>query len=246
MVDFAGRAARALGGRRLAEQRQHAFVAQLLQAFVVAALVVQRVRVEAEVTGVDEPPDRRIQHDHGAARDGVRDAHQLHEEFADFEAFVRVFVHGDGPQLKAVGHRQTEVFEDFLDAADGELAAVNRRRELRHDVRQTTDVVQVAVGNQISPQFVLDLLQIGRVGDAVVDARQVDAQVVAAVHDDGVVYVFDQDHVLGAAAVHAAQTDDFQARAVIDDIGAPWRGLPLVSADTYWLAMRWASCWLRR
>ena len=67
-----------------------------------------------------------------------------------------------------------------------------------------------------------------------------------AVHDDGVILVFDQDHILGAASVHAAQADDFQPRAVVNDVGAGLFGVGLVSADTYWLAMRWASCWLRR
>ena len=114
------------------------------------------------------------------------------------------------------------------------LRAVNRRRELRYDVRQTTDVVKVTVGDDVGPQFVLDLLQIGRIGDAVVDTRQVDAKVVAAVHDDGVVHVFDEDHVLGAAAVHAAEADDLEARAVVDDVGAALVCLCRLPAGTGW------------
>ena len=42
---------------------------------------------------------------------------------------------------------------------------------------KAADVVQVAVGNQVGAQFVLDLFQVGGIGNAVVDTRQVNAQV---------------------------------------------------------------------
>jgi hypothetical protein len=66
---------------------------------------------------------------------------------------------------------------------------------------------------------VLDLVEVGRIGDTVVNARQVDTEVVTAVQDDGVIGVFNEDHVLGTTPVHAAEADDFQARAVVDDVG---------------------------
>ena len=154
---FAGRAAEALGGgHSLSSARTPSLPSSFSRSMSVRSwssglgskrkspvLMMRPTGVSSTITGT--------------ARNGVRDPHQLHEEFADFQAFVGVFVHGDGLQLKAVGHRQAEVLEDFFDPANGKLAAVNRRRELRHDVRQAADVVQVAVGNDVGPQLMLDL-----------------------------------------------------------------------------------------
>src|SRR5512146_1072940 len=133
---FTGSAARAFGGGTLAQQCQNALFAEFGQTLDVTALVVQRIGVEPEVTGVEDPPDGRIDNYAGAAGDGMRDAHQFDEKFADFEPFVGVFVHGDGLELKAVRHRKAEVLKDFLYPADAEFGAVNRRREIGHDVRQ--------------------------------------------------------------------------------------------------------------
>jgi len=212
--------AQAFGRGALAEQRQNAFFAKLGQALDIAALMVQRVRVKPEVTGVNDPANGRVEHDAGTAGNGVRDAYQLDEEFADFQAFMGILVHHDRLQLEAVGHRQTEVLEDFLDTADSELTTINRRRELRYDVRQAADVVQVPVGDDVSAQLGLDLLQVRRVGDTVVNAGQIDAKVVAAVQNDGVIHILDKNHVLRTAAIHTAEADNLQARGVINDVGA--------------------------
>jgi hypothetical protein len=80
-------------------------------------------------------------------------------------------------------------------------------------------MIQVAVADQVSLYFVFDRRQIRRVGYPVVNARQVYAQVAAAVHYDRVVFILDEYHVFGAAAVHAAKADDFQARTVVNVVG---------------------------
>ncbi len=118
--------------------------------------MVQGVRVKPEVTGVNHPANWCIKHDAGAAGDRVRDAHQFDEEFANFEFFVGVFVHSDGFKFKTFWHRQAEVGEDFFNTANSEFRAVNRRWELGHDVWQTADVVQVAMGDDVGPQLVAD------------------------------------------------------------------------------------------
>jgi hypothetical protein len=62
-----------------------------------------------------------------------------------------VFIHSNGLQFKTIGHRQPEVPKYFFDTTDGEFAAIDWCRKLRHDMRQAADVVEVAVGNDICP-----------------------------------------------------------------------------------------------
>ena len=75
MVISDGVRPRTFGGGRFAEQRQDAFVTELIQALRVGTLMVERVGIEAEVTGVNDAADWRVEHDDGAAWDGVRHAH---------------------------------------------------------------------------------------------------------------------------------------------------------------------------
>src|SRR5581483_9828990 len=185
--------------------------------------MVKRVGVKPKVAGVNNATHGRIHHHANTAGDRVCHAHQFHEELANLQALVGCFIHHHGLQLKAIRHGQTEVAENFFDAADGKLATVNWRRYFWYDVRQATNVVEVAMGNNIGTQLMTNSLKIGRVGNAVVNARQVNAKVVAAVDNDSIVDVLDKNHVLGATTVVAAQWDELQPGLVIYHVGTARR-----------------------
>ena len=82
-----------------------------------------------------------------------------------------VFIHHDGSQFKPIGHWQAKVCKYFLYTANGELASVNRRRELWHNVWQPTYVVKVTMCDDVGAQFMANCLHVRRIGDAVIDTR---------------------------------------------------------------------------
>ena len=101
----------------------------------------------------------------------MRYAHKLHIKLTNLQPFVSVFVHHDGAQFKPIGHWQAKVCKYFLHTTNGELASINRRWELWHNVRQPTYVVKVAVRDDVGAQLVADRFHVRRVGDAIIDTR---------------------------------------------------------------------------
>src|SRR3989338_8406607 len=66
-----------------------------------------------------------------------------------------------------------------------------------HYVGDTSDMVQVSVGNKYPADFVLSVLQIFRVRENIIYSRSIIVvELKAHVHDDDVVFVFDKAHVL--------------------------------------------------
>src|SRR5690606_1448584 len=138
------RASRLYRCRTFGKQCQDTFAAKFHETLCVCPLMVEWIRVEAKIAGVDDASNRRVDDNNSRAGNRVSHAYKFDVEFTDLELFVRVLVHDDRLQLKALRQWQTEVFKYFLDAANRKAAAIDRRRELRHDVRQTTDMIKVA------------------------------------------------------------------------------------------------------
>src|ERR1039458_3444718 len=116
---------------------------------------------------------------------------------------MRVLVHGNRFKFKAVWKWLSEILKYFLNPADCKFRAIDWGRNLGNDMRQAADMIQVPVGDDISFEFIFDAFKVGGVGNSIIDTRQIDTQVVAAVQYDSIVHVFNQDHVFGAGSVHA-------------------------------------------
>ena len=134
---------------------------------------------------------------------------ELHGEAAGTNRFARL----DDVQFAALGQPRHAVVELILEQFDGHAAAVNRRAELAHQVRQAADVILVAVGDENTAHAVAVLQHIGEIRNDGIHARHgLIRENLAAIDDDNVVAVFVGRHVLADFA-HAAQRDHAQSRA---------------------------------
>ena len=113
------------------------------------------------------------------------------------------------------------VRELLIDNASGITLTIDRCREVRDDVFQSAHVVKMAVGDDIGFYLVSDGCEIRGVVYLIIDARQIDAEVVAAVEYQGTLAVFDDGHVLFADVCEAAEEGDFQlGRCVFDMVAS--------------------------
>src|SRR5262249_22910484 len=88
--------------RRVGHKAEDAALAQLREAVIVRTLAVDRVRVELEVSRVDERADRRLDPVPQAVDDRVRHPDGLDPEAADVEHPPRLDRHELGALLEAV------------------------------------------------------------------------------------------------------------------------------------------------
>src|SRR6056297_2996498 len=82
-------------------------------------------------------------------------------------------------------------------------------------MRQTTNVIKVAMSYHVSLQFVLDLLKIAHIGNAVVDTWQINAEIVSSINNYCFVLILNDDHILRSTLIHTAKRDNFQARIIV-------------------------------
>ena len=97
-----------------------------------------------------------------------------------------------------------------LDQSVGHGGAVNGADDFLHEVGDGADVVFVSVGDEHTPELPGICDDIGKVGDHQVHAVHVLlGEAHAAVHDDHVLAVLQNGHIL-SDFVQTAQRDDFQ------------------------------------
>ena len=201
-----GRVARVLGPRRVGQQAEDAFLAELGQGVEVGQLAVDRGVVELEVAGVDDDADRRAQGDAHGVGDGVADAEGGRLERAQLED-----VAGLEGQDRVLG--ELVLLDLVAQQAAGQRRGVDRHaRELRQDVRQAADVVLVRVRDEEGLDLLAALLEVGHVGHDEVDAEHLlVGEHQAAVDDHDLVAVLEDVHVLADLA-HPTERDDAQDR----------------------------------
>ena len=138
------------------------------------------------------------------ARDGVVHSEEVDHKIADLHLVARI----DLAQLRL----DAMLLEFALDKAERHLRAVNRNLlgEVLHEVRQTTRMVFMAVGDDDAAKLVLILEYVRVVGKNEVDARMIIVgEHEAGIIENHVVAALDDGHVL-ANAVEAAKRNDFQ------------------------------------
>jgi hypothetical protein len=202
---FCGRTTFGIGVAAVAQQQEHAFIAKLFKPRFVRRQIVQRLGVEPEVAGGNNPACRCVYTYCGRVWYSVRYPHELHEEATDLEPFVVIDVDSYEFGRKVLAGLCSLIIERLLDNADCVARAIDRCRELRHDMPQPAHVVQVAMGDDVCFNLIFDCFKICRVVDLVINARQVNTQVVATIQHDCLVPVFNHGHVLFADVFEPAQ-----------------------------------------
>ena len=138
-VTFRAGAAAALGVRRVAQQQQHAFIADAPESLHVGRMAVGWRVVELEVAGVDDPSHGRLDGETDRVRDGVADGNRLDPEWAELHRVAHT-------HLAKIGLTQHAVLPEFrLEEAEREAGAEDGGVQLFQGVGQPADVVLVAV-----------------------------------------------------------------------------------------------------
>ena len=113
-----------------------------------------------------------------------------------------------GDQLHGIG--QPMLLQLQFDEAVGHGCSVDGAVHLLHTIRNRTDVVLVAVGDEHTPQLLLIGHQIGKIRDDQVHAVHILLREAhAAVHHDHVLAVLQDGDVL-TDLIQTAQRDNFQ------------------------------------
>src|SRR5207302_843254 len=109
------------------------------------------------------------------------------EEFSHFQSFMGIFIHNDGFKLKALRHWQAKILENFFNAANSKAAAIYWYVIFRQNVRHGSHVIEMTMGDYKSANFILDSVEVGSVSNTVVNARQINPKVIAAVDNDCII-----------------------------------------------------------
>ena len=181
---------------------------KLSQCGVIGQPAVDRGRVEFEVAGVDDQARRGVDPEADGIRNRVADAERLDREIAglDFRMRCPDRTRADRPcDLSLASSSLTR------DQTERQFGCVNRSGAMSGDqVGQRADMILMPVGDEDGADLVPARAQIADVGQDEVDAellflREADA----AIDDDDVVFVFEQEHVL-ADLGETAEEDQFQ------------------------------------
>src|SRR5208282_5341248 len=134
---------------RIADQRQHAFFAELAQAALVGREADHRRQVELPVAGVDDEAGRRADRQGAALRYRMGDGDELDVERADVEPRSR---RDDlDRNLRRAGFAETA----RLGEAGGETRRVDGNAEARPQIGERADMVFVGVGDDDADQVFL-------------------------------------------------------------------------------------------
>ena len=157
--------ARPLRVRRIAEQKQHALVAELAEAFEIGWRAIQRIGIQLEVAGVDDPADGRLDGQGHPVGNAVADGHGLDPERPQLHPVA-------GAHLTQVRFAQDPVLlEPVARQSQRHPGAVDGHVETLEHEGQRADVVLVAVGEEDAEHPPALLEQPGHVGDHEVDSQ---------------------------------------------------------------------------
>ncbi len=193
-----------LGVGAVAEQEQHALVADAREPGEVGRLTLHRRAVDLEVARVDDRAGRCAHHERACVGDGVRRVHPL-----DLEAAERARL--TGTHRVQLGRFDEAVLAQLVaQKPEGQRGSIDGHREAGQHVRQRADVILMPVGQDDAPDAADAVLQPADVRDHEVDAEHLLLRKhQPGVDDHDVVAVRDRHHVSPDLA-KPSQGDDGQ------------------------------------
>ena len=151
----------------VADQRQHALVAELAEALLVGQGAERGVEVDLPVAGVDHRSERRLDRQRHRLGDRVVDADRLDLERADIDAIAlledRHRDFGAAALVVALG----------LEHAGGKGRGIDRHVQARPEIVQGAVVILVGMGDDDALEVPALLGEKADVGQDEIDARQV-------------------------------------------------------------------------
>ena len=168
--------------------------------------VIDRCRIEFEISGVDDEARRRRDCESDRVRDAVRHAKWFDPECTGAVGGVRVRI-----EFAQIGLMQIARFLELdLDQAERKPCSVDRHPELRQEVRDRADVVFVPVSEEQAPDLVATFFQVGDVRQDQIDPRLLlFGKTDAAVDHNDVFARFEQKHVLADFADTAEENESY-------------------------------------
>ena len=166
-IGFRGRAAVAHGVGGIADQRQHALVAQRGKLRLVGRRAEERRRIDLPVAGMQHGAARRADRERVRFRDRVRDVDEVDRERTKRQAPAER--HDVDRDLRRAGLGQAP----RLEQGRGERRGVKRHIEPRPQIDQRAHMVFVAVGEHEADDVAPLLDQIADVRQDQIDAGQV-------------------------------------------------------------------------
>ena len=155
--------------RRVGEEQEHAALTVVGELGEVELAAIDRGLIDLEIPRVDHVPLGRGDGKCHALHRAVRDMDPLDFEAAEREAVARL-------DRRQVGRSQQGELRDLLaNQAKRERSAVDRHVELRQQVRNRSDVIEVGVREDEPSQLVALRLEVGEIGHDNVDAVPVGA-----------------------------------------------------------------------
>ncbi len=151
---------------RIADHRQHAVLAQLLERGLVGGVADQRVGVELPVAGMQHGAQRGAHHHRVGFGDRVGERDQLQLEGRDLEALG----HADDGQRHLA--EQPCLFQLLAQQRGGERGGVDRAAQPLPQIGHRADMVLVGVGEHQRHQIVAAALDKIGIGHDDVDARR--------------------------------------------------------------------------
>ena len=191
--------------RGIAHHEQHTLGADLRNALEIRRRSIHRRLVKFEIPRVEDDAQRRVDRHSARIWNAVAGLDQFHLHVADLERFAVLHNH------QSLFAEIARLLELRFEQPDREARAVNRHVELSQDVRQATDVVFVAVGENNALHLLLVRREIGDIRDHTVDAEQVfRREAHPCIDDDDLILIFDGRHIL-PDLFQSAQRDDLDA-----------------------------------
>src|SRR5450759_559619 len=200
-VALRARASRPLGVGRVAEQEQHSFIAEPAKASHVRGVSVGWVRIQLEVARIDDLSDWGVDGQSHGVGYGMTHGDRFHTKRPQLYRVANA-------HLTEVGLAQETVLLQLrFDEPEGQPCAVDRNVELLQRVRQTPDVVFMAVRREDAEHVAIRLKEVRDVRQHEVDAGHVLlGKHEAGVDDQDLLLPFERPHV-DADLAKAAQGD---------------------------------------
>ena len=187
---------------RIAQQRQHALLAQSAEARKIDHAVLC-CGVNFEVARHDDGADRGFDGKGDRVGDGMVHMDEFHRKAAGLDLLPCL--------MRKQMHRILELMllQLQLDDAGGQACGVDGASELLHGVGNAANMVFVAMRQEHTAYFVLVFDKIGHIGNDQINAiHLIVREAETAVNDDDILAVFKHGHIL-ADLIQTAKRDDF-------------------------------------
>ena len=132
----------------------------------------------------------------------MRHPHRFEHKSSNLDSFVWF----DDAKIRSFN---TVLFELRLDKTGCQRSSVNRNTKLGINIRHSTDMIFVAVGNNEGANTIFVLFKIGSIADYIIDTRHISIRKLnTGINNKDVVVVLIQQHIFVASLSASTERND--------------------------------------